>query len=249
MLDKKTMEQFARQELGLADAKLSASYFYQSLPLCAVDAVFSLGVRYQSTLNVVERLCKKAALLKYRAHGSSFPAVQDQFTISQCLTRLSKHAPEVLAEEFFENKQRTSTRKGILKARAVIDFMTVLKDHGVETFQDLASADANTIEAIEVKIRKIPGQASGKGWRYFLMLAGDDNQIKPDRMIERFLARFGGKGMTPAEAHTAITELAAALKADHPHITPRLLDHMIWSYERSTPAQAHSQPRSTPLAG
>ena len=41
----------------LASAALSPSYYYDSLPYCIIDAVFSIGVRYTSTQNVVKSYC------------------------------------------------------------------------------------------------------------------------------------------------------------------------------------------------
>ena len=40
--------------LDLSSASLSASYYYDSLPYCVIDAVFSIGVKYTSTQNVVK---------------------------------------------------------------------------------------------------------------------------------------------------------------------------------------------------
>lgn len=245
MVDNAKMADFARRELDLEAAELSASYFYHSLPICVVDAVFSMGVRYVNALNVVERLCKKTAILKFRAANSDFPARDAQFTVSQCLEHIGGASYEDLAAFFFENWQRTSTKKGILKAEAVVRFLNILDSHGVQTFQDLADCDLSGIEA---KIREIPGQASGKCWRYFLMLAGDDNQVKPDRMIMRFLERFadGSESLSPEGAHVAIVELSAHLRGDFPHLTPRLLDHAIWRYESGrTGAQEKGKAKAT----
>ena len=36
----------ATRVLSLEHARLGEEYFYQSLPLCVIDAVFSIGVRY-----------------------------------------------------------------------------------------------------------------------------------------------------------------------------------------------------------
>jgi hypothetical protein len=47
--------EYARKVLPLSSAKLSEEYFYQSLPLCIIDAVFSIGVKYDSTREVVIR--------------------------------------------------------------------------------------------------------------------------------------------------------------------------------------------------
>ena len=40
--------------LNLSSASLSSSYYYDSLPYCVIDAVFSIGVKYTSTQNVVK---------------------------------------------------------------------------------------------------------------------------------------------------------------------------------------------------
>jgi len=47
----------AERVLPLATASLGDDYHYQSLPLCVIDAVFSIGVRYSGTRNVVARYC------------------------------------------------------------------------------------------------------------------------------------------------------------------------------------------------
>jgi hypothetical protein len=37
-------------------------------------------------------------------------------------------------------------------------------------------------------IETIPGQGSGISFKYFSMLAGNGNYVKPDRMVKRFVA-------------------------------------------------------------
>lgn len=49
----------------LASAALSPSYYYDSLPYCIIDAVFSIGVRYTSTQNVVKSYCAYYGLREY----------------------------------------------------------------------------------------------------------------------------------------------------------------------------------------
>jgi hypothetical protein len=40
---------FCRVKLDFTNLQLDQAYFYQSLPLCVIDAVYSIGVRYSST--------------------------------------------------------------------------------------------------------------------------------------------------------------------------------------------------------
>lgn len=45
----------ARTKLNLAGARLRDEHFYASLPLCVIDAVFSIGVKYEGTKRTVIR--------------------------------------------------------------------------------------------------------------------------------------------------------------------------------------------------
>ena len=42
---------------NLAAARLGKEYEYHSLPLCVIDAVFSIGVRYRNTQKAVDAWC------------------------------------------------------------------------------------------------------------------------------------------------------------------------------------------------
>src|SRR5205085_11775930 len=56
--DAMTVAAYAGRVLPLATAALDAEYHYQSLPLCVIDAVFSIGVKYSGTRRVVARYCE-----------------------------------------------------------------------------------------------------------------------------------------------------------------------------------------------
>ena len=59
-----------KRVLDLANAKLSEEFFYNSLALCVIDAVFSLGISYTATRNVVKNFCSKLKIKMFRHHGS-----------------------------------------------------------------------------------------------------------------------------------------------------------------------------------
>jgi hypothetical protein len=79
---------YAERVLDLAHARHGEGYFYQSLPLCVLDAVFSLGVRYQAVRNVVARYCAEAEVKQFRPYGSPFPSQEEQESISSFCARL-----------------------------------------------------------------------------------------------------------------------------------------------------------------
>jgi hypothetical protein len=96
------------EKLDLPNVKLTDEYFYPSLPLCVIDAVFSIGVRYGTVRRVV----------------AAWRAVHQPNTISDALLATACLTGEELARAYFGgNRQRTSTHNGILKADAVIRFM------------------------------------------------------------------------------------------------------------------------------
>ena len=71
------------------------------------------------------------------------------------------------------DRQRTSSRNGILKAEACELFACALWEGGIEDFNDLSEARLANAEARVLAIR---GQGSGLSFSYFKMLAGDDDE-------------------------------------------------------------------------
>lgn len=228
--DDELIADYANRMLQLASASLGNEYFYQSLPLCVIDAVWSIGVRYESVRNVVDRYCKKWDLLNIRTDRNSLPPKSEQETIAAFCARVKPMGAERLADEVFENRQRTSSKNGILKAEAVCRFAQALGAHGVDYFEDVPNA-VKKVE-LEGRILRIPGQSSGISIRYFWMLAGSDEFVKPDRMILKFLEKALGRLVNSNEAQTLLQTATQRLRASHPHLTPRLLDHEIWKHQR-----------------
>jgi len=91
------------------------------------------------------------------------------------------------------------------------------------------------MKLFEQEITRIPGQSSGLSTRYFYMLAGDENFIKPDRMIRRFIQAAIGRDLNMDECQELLIAAHAELVRDYPLLTPRSLDHEIWLYQRQAP--------------
>jgi hypothetical protein len=64
------------------------------------------------------------------------------------------------------------------------------------------------------------------------MLAGDERLVKPDRMILRFLAAALGRNVSAKEAQNLVARACEILVVEHPQLTPRALEHAIWTYQR-----------------
>ena len=223
--------EYARRMLPLADMQLSSERCYRSLTLCVIDAVFSINARYSAVENVVSRYCTRFHLSPWREDFECLPARQEQDRIEDLCRRYEDFGIERMADEVFCNRQRTSSRSGILKAEAVGRFAEVLHSRGMDCLQDVPKALSDS--GIEADVRGIPGQGSGLSLRYFWMLCGVQDRIKPDRMILRFLRESIGRGVASEEAEDLMRAAARLLQAEFPHLTPLRLDHLAWMHESS----------------
>lgn len=226
--DINTVVEYCREHIELTAIKLGEEYGYASLPQCVIDAVFSIGVRYTSTRNVVMRFCSFAGITQIGDNEKLPP--EQQLSISEFIRMYHKHGLQYMTEMVFRNRQRTSTRSGILKAEAVLRFSETLAKFGVEYMEDVPKVRDS--KAFEGEIKKIPGQRSGISLQYFYMLAGFEDEIKPDRMVKRFIQDALGKSLENADLTTLLIGTANVLEEDHPGLTPRALDHAIWQYQQ-----------------
>jgi len=217
---------------GLREAKMDPPY--TSLPLCAIDAVFSLGAHYESVVRTVRTWCE-AQTPPWQVYGPG-----GELRISDFLSAVHGQYGrdfQKLAEAGFKNRQRTSPRNGTLKAKAVVHFAEVLQRFGIETLSDAATAADN--QALRNEIKKIRGQTSGLSFDYFLMLSGHDDYVKADTMLRRFVANAVGvsfEKMTFERTQFLVRAAADSLKPEVPELTVNLLDNQIWKYQRRQPA-------------
>ena len=200
---------------------------YASVGLAVIDSVWSIGVRYQSVENVIAR---------YRAErraGGDDPDADGPGDVRRFIEACG--GAEAFAERV-GNRQRTSTTNGILKAEAVLHEARILEDEGVELPADLAGAGQERLDDLQRRWSTVPGQGSGVSWRAFAMLVGLP-EVKPDRMIRRFVAaalgRPGATAVGVDEARGLVLAAAARLG-----VSPRELDYAIWAYQSGPKAPA-----------
>jgi len=202
--------------------ELPSEYNYRHLPLCVIDAVFSIGVRYQGVTNTINKFCNYFKIDKFSAN--------EELTVSGFLTLIEGQSIQSITDNIFINRQRTSARNGILKTEAVILFHQTLRKFHFESLNDVKRFATNS--QLEDSIRLIPGQRSGISFKYFLMLAGTDDLIKPDRMILRFLESLGIKGITLYDSEILFNDVVGQMNSFGFNLTPRKLDNLIWNYQR-----------------
>ncbi len=112
------------------------------LPVCVLDAVFSINAQYTSTIAVCDRYAKHQGLVPHLVDVADFATVagttaeQPVHTLAELGRRLG---PDRFAADVVENRGRTSTRGGVLKAEAAVCYAEVLASFGVHTFGDVAT--------------------------------------------------------------------------------------------------------------
>lgn len=222
--------QYSIDTLTLTQANDPETY-YASLPLCVIDAVFSINANYKSVINTIDRFCKNYHLAKFANPQNIIPTLESQRSVSEIYELIKLVHSNNLANDIFGNRQKTSTKNGILKAEAIKRFLKVLIDFNVLYFQNISDIIRNA--EFENCIKKIPGQRSGVSLKYFFMLAGDENGVKPDRMICRFIKSAIDIEVTTEEAVDLINRTAHQIRENgHPNLTPRKLDGIIWRYQK-----------------
>jgi hypothetical protein len=230
LLDRATLDRLADAVVAL-DPQLRQRRWV-SLSLCIVDAVWSIGANYDK---VVVPLARKLAA-KLGVEQPTIPAQDPIGADPLPATRLTQLDLDVLTG--LTNRQRTSTRHGILKADAVLRHAHVFVEHGVTTLPDALDlfTDEHRFSAVDAAVRSIPCEgAHGIRRNYLWMLVWQNDLIKPDRMVLRWFDHHGVV-LDPAGARNVIAKLVTV-------IGPRLsrdvtaweIDRALWSTGRGLP--------------
>lgn len=213
-----------------------------SLSFCVLDAVHSIGARYdRHVVPVVTRVAADCGI-DAPSVPMSVPECDDPLPLGVFLD----HYPDTGALlGTTRNRQNTSTRGGIRKAEATLRYAAILREHAVLTIQDARAVlrDLPRLDSIETALRAVPGEgASGVRRGYLWMLIGDQQTVKPDRMVLRWLARHNAP-VTADEARTLLRDIAQRVSAEGGReVTPWEVDHAIWRASRSPALPDESLP-------
>lgn len=197
--------------------------YRDGLALCVIDSVQSTGVTYSSVENVIAR---------YRAYRRGQGGDPNRDGVAELLATFDElYGPEEWAKNI-GNRNRTSTRGGVLKAQAIRNAASVLDAAGISDTAGLrdTAEDESRLEQVRRAWCEVEGQRSGITWHYALMLAGMPG-VKPDRMICRFVAdslKLPRRVVTPPFALRMLTAAAKEMR-----MSPTDLDHAVWQFQRA----------------
>lgn len=97
MTDAKTIKALTKyciDNLDLETAGQGWEYYYLSMPLCVVDSVFSIGVRYEGVTNTVERLVNYYNLNSRAKRKHKIPNIEDQVSTTKFLKLFGDSPPD-----------------------------------------------------------------------------------------------------------------------------------------------------------
>ena len=208
-----------RSLIDLDSAELGDEFFPAHLSIALVDAVFTPRLDYyKQVVPIIERYCRRFMLCRTRTDRARLPPVDDQETLTDLIAHYEALGPGGMQEEIVKSGF-CSPGTRILKSENVRRAAVVLRCIGIETIQDARSTDS---EQIKCALRPLTGIGPAT-IHMFLMYSGDDEFVKGDVHVCRFVAKALGRRRVPArEAERLVGEAARALG-----MAPRLLDYEI----------------------
>lgn len=202
-----------------------------SLSFAITDAVWSISADYDA---VVVPLVRKKLAAKFGVDQPTMPAMDPIGDDPLPLTSLTELSVEELTA--LTNRQRTSTRGGVLKSDAVLRYARIFTDHGVTTMRDAIELfdDTARFDAVDSALREVPGEG-GEGVRrgYLWMIIGKDDLIKPDRMVLRWLDHQG-VAADPSRARRIVEQLIPGVSRELGRpVSAWEIDHAMWNAGRA----------------
>jgi hypothetical protein len=221
--------------IDLKKVAATPSSYWASMPLCIIDSVWSIRSNYEETVCPLVRRFAKSNTPPWDGTDHSIPPSDGSPTVRDFVEAIegrlqNGHTHETL----FANRQRTSSRSGILKSDAVHRFANALLSAGINRPSDLR--DAARLKKAETLVKEIPGQGTGITFTYFLMLSGEGAFVKSDTHIRRFVSDGLGvpwSNLVSADrAAVALREAARRFAVNLPGLTPAKLDHAVWADQK-----------------
>ena len=211
-----------RRLINLRNAKLSDEFFPAHLSIALIDALFTPQLRYYThVVPIIERYCGRFNLRRSRSDRTRLPPVDEQETLTDLIDHYKALGPGGFQEEIVRSRYRSPGTK-ILKSENVKRAAIKLRGIGIETLQDAQSKSAYKIKCA---LRPLSG-IGDRTIHMFLMYAGDDEFVKGDVHVCRFVATaLQRQRVSAEEAERLVGSAASALG-----IAPRLLDYEIWKY-------------------
>ena len=221
-------KQVARCSIISENAELGGEFFPAHLSVALIDAVFNPQLRYKAAVvPIIERYCRRFGLRRTRTDRENLPPTEEQETLRDLIGHYEEYGLEYMKEEVFAVRYcspGTHITK-ITKAENVFLVAAELQKIGIDTLQDAREASLERPGEIKNTLIKLHGIGE-RTINMFLMYSGNENFVKGDVHVCRFVKKALGRKVSAAEAEKFVKDAARELG-----IPPRILDYKIWEYE------------------
>ena len=216
---------------------------YRSTGLAAIDAVFSANARYQSVINIIDRI---RPILRQNYPTDADLMWFDLVALFSLHDQIAEQYPdqplaEFLADNLYQNRSVVGGRRKSIVVDALSRRITTSHQRvrGIpgplvnsSDFDAMFALPNRRIlgEQLLTDMQRVGGVGPATA-RYFLLLLGGP-YVKPDVMTRRFVSRAIGREASEEETsrllETAIDELIS--EEGWPYTVPQV-DHLIWLVE------------------
>lgn len=208
--------------------------YCSSLAICALDAVMSIRLKYNSVvIPRVDSLCNMISIHRLAHDRNHKPKDSEETSITAFMSKLESlglWSEEGLCSIIGTFRTAGYRQYTTTKAKAFIDFINVLRTHRIDTYQDFARYEEK--DKLYEDLRLIKGQKASVD--YFFMLAGDQDRIKVDVHIKRFTERATGiNNLSIEDIRSLFKNAAEYFSKKGLKMTPRHLDHIVWTFQTS----------------
>ena len=210
------------RSINLHGAELSEEFFPAHLTVALIDAVFNPRMHYDRVVPIVERYCHRFELSRLREKGSGLPPMDRQESLSDLIGRYEELGLDGMQRVFQSRNCSPGTR--VLKSDNVKHTAVALRRAGIEILQDMQSSHPDQIKQIKRVLRPLPG-IGDRTVHMLLMYTGNDDLVKGDVHVMRFVSNALGRRVLAEEAEQLVTDSARELG-----VAPRLLDLKIWEF-------------------
>ena len=218
-------KQVVRCSIVSENAELGDEFFPAHLSVALIDTVFNPQLRYKTAVvPIIERYCRHFGLRRTRTDRENLPPTEEQETLRGLIGHYEEYGLETMKEKVFAARY-CSPGTNITKAENVLLAAAELQKIGIDTLQDAREASLERPGEIKSALIKLRGIA-GRTINMFLMYSGNDDFVKGDVHVCRFVEKELGRKISASEAEKSVKDAARELK-----ISPRILDYKIWEYE------------------
>ena len=215
--DIRLMADAAQRSLPIRESRLPDAFFPAHLTVALVDAVVRPRTWRPEPMEAAARYCRRFGLATRRPEQWELPPANEQETLEDLIRHFDELGTDAIARELL------GTTAGLAAARRKAEDLFLaarsLRSIGVEVLQDMRCRPP---EAVEATLRGAGPHAA----RLLLMYTGDDDFVRGDAHVRRFVASAIGRRSVRADRAEALVRAAAHELI----VAPRFLDCLIWQH-------------------